>query len=178
MQNLELPGWQILYDREATVAAHAKILTGGAESCGCDPCRNWANSRIRIIPVEFRDLLELLGIPLDREREVYHNCRLESGLHSYAGWYHFIGHVLTGEKEDAAPVAFGCFSIFFHSRPALLPTAFAGLARIPTAPFATKDLTLAAASFAGIIAVMSRRSVNIKCILPQCHRPPRRIEAI
>ncbi len=128
MHHLELPGWQILYDHEATVAAHLKIPTGGARSCDCDPCRNWAASRVPIIPAEFRELLELLGIPLDREREVYHNCRLDSGLHSYAGWYHFIGQVLTGEQEDAALVAFGSFSIFFHSSPALLPKAFAGLA--------------------------------------------------
>ena|SRR5579863_3079660 len=128
MELLELPGWQILYDHKATVAAHAKIPTGGAESCGCDPCRNWAVSRVRIIPGEFRELLELLGIPLDREREVYHNCRLGSGLHSYAGWYHFIGQVLTGEHEDTAIVAFGRFSVFFHSSPALLPQAFDGTA--------------------------------------------------
>ena len=124
MEHLELPGWQILYDHEATIAAHTRIPTGGAESCGCDPCRNWAASRLRVFPVEFRELLERLGIPPDREREVYHNCRLASGLHSYAGWYHFIGQALTGECEDAAMVAYGRISVFFHSRPALLPKAF------------------------------------------------------
>jgi hypothetical protein len=72
-------------------------------------------------------LLDRLGIPLDREREVYHNCRLDSGLHSYGAWYHFVGSVLSGERDCAPNVEFGPISVYFHARPALLPEAFAGL---------------------------------------------------
>jgi hypothetical protein len=128
MEHLELPGWKILHDHDATVAAYAKIPTGGAESCGCDPCRNWAASRVRIFPAELRALIERLGIPLDRECEVCHNGRPAPGLHSYAGWYHFVGQVIFGEREDAPRVSFGPFSVFFHSSPALLPKPFEGLA--------------------------------------------------
>ncbi|MEQ8789872.1 MAG: hypothetical protein RIC55_26495 [Pirellulaceae bacterium] len=69
-------------------------------------------------------MLGRLGIPLDREAEVYHNCRLESGLHSYGAWYHFVGRVLFGERECSPNVVFGPFSLYFHSKPALLPEAF------------------------------------------------------
>lgn len=71
-------------------------------------------------------MLGRLGIPFDRESEVYHNGRLESGLHSYGAWYHFVGRVLFGERECSPNVAFGPLSGYFHSKPALLPEAFAG----------------------------------------------------
>ncbi len=126
MDHLELPGWRVLYDAAATRAAYARVPVGGADSCSCDPCRNWVLSRARLVPGEMRALLGRLGIPLDRDAEVYHNARLESGLHSYGGWYHFVGRVLTGEREGSPHVLFGPFAVFFHSSPALLPEAFAG----------------------------------------------------
>ena len=125
MDLLELPGWRIEYDRSATAAAHERAPASGPETCGCGPCRNWAASRIRFLPEAFRELLSRLGIPFDREAEVYHNCRLESGLHSYGAWYHFVGRVLFGELECSPNVVFGPISVFFHSKPALLPEAFA-----------------------------------------------------
>jgi hypothetical protein len=125
MELLELPGWRIEYDRPATVAAHACAPAAGPETCGCDPCRNWAATRQRLLPEAFRGLLSQLGIPPDREAEVYHNARLESGLHSYGAWYHFVGRVLSGERGCSPDVAFGPLSVYFHSRPALLPSAFA-----------------------------------------------------
>src|SRR5262245_42240485 len=99
MKRLDLPGWEIQFDREETATAYAQIEIGGAEACGCEPCRNWVASRVQLIPSGFRDLLERLGIPSDRDAEVYHNARLESGLHSYGGWYHFVGNILFGERE-------------------------------------------------------------------------------
>src|SRR5262245_32030902 len=126
MERLELHGWKILYDRAATQAAYAKVPIGGADSCGCDPCRNWVQSRDRLLPPELRALLDQLGIAPDRDAEVYHCARLESGLHSYGGWYHFVGQVLEGDRKDSPHIAFGAFSVFFHSKPALLPEAFTG----------------------------------------------------
>jgi hypothetical protein len=126
MGHLELPGWQVEYDREATAAAYAGTPASGPESCGCAPCRNWAATRERLFPREFRELLERLGVPFDRECEVYHNCRLEAGLHSYGGWYHLVGRVLSGERESSPHVRFGPLSVYFHSSPALVPEAFAG----------------------------------------------------
>jgi hypothetical protein len=125
MQILELPGWRIEYDRVATAAAYACAPVNGPEACGCGPCRNWAATRARLLPEAFRALLDRLGIPLDREAEVYHNARLESGLHSYGGWYHFVGRVLFGERECSPHVAVGPLAVYFHSQPAMLPEAFA-----------------------------------------------------
>jgi hypothetical protein len=126
MERLELPGWCILYDATATWEAYARVRTGGAESCGCDPCRNWVLSRARLVPTDLRGLLGRLGIPLDRDCEVYHCAREESGLHYYGGWYHFIGRILNGERESAPHVSFGPFKVSFKSGPALLPEAGIG----------------------------------------------------
>ncbi len=126
MELLDPLGWRIEYDRPATAAAYARIPFNGPDRCGCDPCRNWAATRDRLLPGSFRRLLDQLGIPCDREAEVYHNARLGSGRHSYGAWYHFIGRVQFGEREDSPPLVFGPFVVHFHSRPALLPEAFAG----------------------------------------------------
>jgi len=126
MELLELPGWRIEFDRPATVAAHARSLCRGPERCGCAPCRNWAKTRDRLLPDDFRHLLQRIGIPLDGEAEVYHNGRLRNGRHSYGLWCHFVGRVLAGERDCAPNIETGTFSAFFHSKPALLADAFAG----------------------------------------------------
>ena len=126
MDLLELPDWRIEYDRAAMIAECGAAPDTGPESCSCVPCRNWAATRERFLPNEFRELLDRLGIPFDREAEVYHNCRLDSGLHSYGACYHFVGRVLFGERECSPNVMFGPFSIYFHSKPALLAESFGG----------------------------------------------------
>lgn len=128
MKRLSLSGWQVAYDRDATLKAFANIVSGGPEICGCDPCRNWAETRESIHPSGFQELLSELGIPMNRESEVYHNCRLESGLHSYGGWYHFVGSIVSGYKELSPNVEYDSFSIYFSSQPALVEEEFANLA--------------------------------------------------
>src|SRR5262245_15323270 len=118
MELLELPGWRIEYDLFATIAAHTRASASGPETCGCGPCRNWVASREQVLPSGFRLLLGRLGIPANREAEVYHNCRLESGLHSYGAWYHFVGRVLFGELECSPNVAFDQFTAYSRSKPA------------------------------------------------------------
>lgn len=122
METLDLPGWRLEYDRVATAAAYDKVPVSGPESCGCDPCRNWSLTRERLLPSELRALLERFGVPFDKEAEVYHNARLDSGLHSYGGWYHFVGRVIS---DSLGFVRFGSFSVFFHLKPSLVPEAFA-----------------------------------------------------
>ena len=72
MDEIEFPGWRIKYDRPATVAAYDRISIGGPDACGCAACRNWAAIRREVIPTNFQSLLDQLGIPPDREIEVYH----------------------------------------------------------------------------------------------------------
>lgn len=96
MNQLVFGRWTLDTDPAATRAAYAKIAIGSPESCGCDPCLNFAASREATYPPAFRSLLSDLGVAFDREAEIYHNCRLESGLHSYGGWFHFVGSIVSG----------------------------------------------------------------------------------
>ena len=95
MELLEYDGWILRYDREATKRAYEEIETGDPENCGCDPCLNFAASRDRIYPEEFRWLLDKLGIDPKKEVEVYHLAMIERGIHKYGGWFHFIDASLT-----------------------------------------------------------------------------------
>jgi hypothetical protein len=80
--------------------AYAAIAVGGPEGCGCTHCLNFAAQRSEIYPPAGFELLDRLGIPLNREAEIYHMARLESGMHFYGGWFHFVGSILSG--ADAA----------------------------------------------------------------------------
>mgnify|MGYP001300222796 CR=1 FL=1 len=137
MERQDLPGWRIAYDRAATQAAYAHIPRGGADSCACGPCRNWVRTRSDLFPASFTALLDALGIPPDRDCEVYHNGRLPTGKHSYAGWYHFVGAVEFGEREGSPFVEYPPFQVYFHSQPALLQKPFHGL-RVATLEFSAE----------------------------------------
>lgn len=126
MERVELPGWRILHDRAATVAAYAAMPAGGAEECGCDYGRNWLETYAAVLPPALLDLLGRFGIPPRRDAEVYHCGRLGPGRHYYGGWYHLVGRVEFGEQEASPPVQFGPCRVYFHSRPALLPKVFEG----------------------------------------------------
>jgi hypothetical protein len=84
MDLMQLPGWHIEYDSSATAAAHDRAPASGPETCGCDPCRNWAASRVRFLPEEFRDLLGRLGTADTLERSVDLCERVFTEVQDYA----------------------------------------------------------------------------------------------
>src|SRR4051812_35650631 len=100
MTIVEFKKWKLACNVEATREAYAKIDRGGPEECGCNTCKNFAAARQHAYPQEVRLLFEQLGIDLNKEAEVYHNCKLETGLHDYGGWFHFIGTVETGPDAN------------------------------------------------------------------------------
>jgi hypothetical protein len=116
--------------------AYAEMERSAPEECGCTPCLNWVAAREETYPDEARHLLDRLGIDFRREAEVYHNARLDTGLHSYGAWYHFVGSIAEGGDAfvstapdghagtfDLEPVV-ETFWIGFTSRTALVPDLF------------------------------------------------------
>jgi hypothetical protein len=97
--------WEYTLDRDATVIAYRRSKLGGADSCGCNVCRNFRVARERVFPAAFLALLDQLGIDPRKDAEVYHCGRLAPGRHVYGGWYHFIGAL--DKTGDFAPVDFG-----------------------------------------------------------------------
>lgn len=125
--------WKIDCATEATRRAYAQIEKGGPEEGGCKTCQNFIAARHQAYPPEVRVLLEQLGIDHTKEAEVYHNCRLQPGLHGYGGWFHFVGFVDGSDAKrqiaentftfDLEPIN-GRFAIGFTTHVALVPKAF------------------------------------------------------
>jgi len=95
-ESLTYRRWTVSVNRALTAAAYAAVPEGSPETCGCDPCRNFALGRERIYPVAVRELLTQLGIDWHKEAEVYHNGQVRPEIHSYGGWFHFTGRIEAG----------------------------------------------------------------------------------
>jgi hypothetical protein len=94
---LQIGGYEIEFDRDATAACYARVCVPGPEACGCARCRNWIAGRDSILTPEFRHLLSQFGIPTDGEIEVW-ECPGELQPHLYGGWYFIVGRILSGER--------------------------------------------------------------------------------
>ncbi len=110
MQRLELGPWSVRSDPELTSEAYARIDTSGAELCGCEPCLNFALARHLVYPTDAVDLLEWLGIDPLLESDLCYCERLASGLHSYAGVFHFVGAIEEPPRRVAAASTLVCRS--------------------------------------------------------------------
>jgi hypothetical protein len=97
---LEIGGYVVEYDREATAAAYSRIAVPGPEECGCWYCRNWAAGREQLVPAAVRDLLARLGVPFAGEIEVW-EVPDEQHAHLYGGWYMVVGRVVAKPPEAA-----------------------------------------------------------------------------
>jgi hypothetical protein len=137
MESIRFGRWELSCDAESTRTAYAAVSSGGPEECGCGPCLNFAALRSEIYAANVVALFEELGIPQNREAEIYHMARLESGRHLYGGWFHFVGSIVSG-ADSARKVsetvwkpdleeASDYFSLGFTSRVALVRKPFAGL---------------------------------------------------
>ena len=74
-----------------TEQTYKELEHSGAESCGCDYCKNFIEQREKVFPDEIRELFAKLGIDYKKEIDVSEFARLENGLHFYNGWFQFKG---------------------------------------------------------------------------------------
>ena len=122
MTKIDYRDWIFDCDVEATQQAYENILAGGLEGCGCSGCRNFLEQRESVFPQEVVHLFGALGINYERDAEIYHTARMESGLHLYGGWFHFIGSV---SKQPNGPAQVGeHFTIDFLVDRALAAKSF------------------------------------------------------
>jgi hypothetical protein len=77
--------WEIEVDTAETAEVQRSRPSGSPEKCGCLHCKNFVAVRDSAYPAEFLELLERLGIPVDRESEIYHCGEIEPRLHFYGG---------------------------------------------------------------------------------------------
>ena len=121
-EELEVGQYRLSVDIDGTREAYATIQTGGPEECGCDPCKNIVANRATFYPPALIALLTKLGADPKKEAEVYHNCRLRPGIHSYGGWFHVIGQVVKDADERLA-LAPGV-KVYFMNGPAAAKEPF------------------------------------------------------
>ena len=122
METITFRGWTLECDAEATRQVYESLDTGSPEACGCQTCRNFAAAREQVYPSEVQALYARFGIAPAKEAEIYHNATLDSGLHHYGGWHHFIGRVV--HDPGAMEAVSDRFSIYFHEGSALAANAF------------------------------------------------------
>lgn len=118
-KRLQIGSTVVEYDADATRRAYTQD-EGGISSCVCDYCTNYRLVRDQVYPLEFRALLEQLGIDYCKEVELTHlqDDNSEDGAaygHPVLGHYAFVGRVLEPQKNiavhhDAATFDYGVTS--------------------------------------------------------------------
>ena len=104
MERIAINGWVLECDPDATRRALAAEPAGAPEVCGCLHCRNFAAAREAAYGPELRALLGQLGVPVDREAEVYDCGPAErAGYRLTGGWFHFVGRVVRDPLLDVEP---------------------------------------------------------------------------
>ena len=115
MTEMQVGDQTLRYDRVATAAIYATLDHGGAETCGCTCCKNFAMQRNLVYPASFRTLLDHLGIDRNKEGEVFEYGPAQDGCHIYGGSFYFVGELVTwGERNSSAPDSHQ-FEFFFTS---------------------------------------------------------------
>jgi hypothetical protein len=122
MDKIDYREWIFDCDVEATQQAYESILVGGLEGCSCSGCRNFLEQRKSVFPQEVVNLFGELGINYERDAEIYHTARMESGLHLYGGWFHFIGSI--SQQPDGPAKVGEHFTIDFLVDRALAAKSF------------------------------------------------------
>ncbi len=96
LEIIKYKDWKFEVDTDFTRNMYSKFPSGGANQCECRDCKNFAANRNEAYPYEIKELFTKIGIDYNKESEVYHHIRLESGLHFYGGWFHFKGKFING----------------------------------------------------------------------------------
>ena len=98
METITIGRWTLEVDREATEAAFSKISLGSPETCECGYCKNLVVARDRAYPEDARQVFSQLGIDYRKEAETWEWNRVRPKLHSYGGFFHFVGSVISGAE--------------------------------------------------------------------------------
>jgi hypothetical protein len=120
---LQIGGYELEFDQDATAACYASVRVPGPEACGCADCRNWVAARQQVLPPEMRQLLAQLGIPADGEIEVMETPG-PSQPHLYSGWYFVVGSILSGGGNRTFHM--GSFELSFGSGQSFAVAEFKG----------------------------------------------------
>lgn len=98
--------WMFEVDTALTEQTYQNVSGGGADTCGCNYCKNYVAYRDKVFPTEIIDLFTELGIDYRKEVEATTWELLPNALHHIGGWFHFKGQVVAG-KDYRVPLPSG-----------------------------------------------------------------------
>jgi len=98
--------WIFEVDKALTEKTYNNISGSGADTCGCNDCKNYVAFRDKVFPAEVIELFNDLGIDYRKEVEITYYDTLPNGLHHIGGLFHFKGKVLAG-KDYRVPLPLG-----------------------------------------------------------------------
>ena len=103
MAELNIGGWRIEFDREATASGYARFTGCVGDRCDCVYCRNYEAAIAASMGESVRSLLERFGIDDRRPAET---CEYgpDAGLHLYGVWWHVVGRILGDPGDQPAKV--------------------------------------------------------------------------
>jgi hypothetical protein len=135
METVDLGRWTIQCDPEGTRVAFSLVPIGSPESCGCNDCLNFAAARDRAYSSAALAIFNQLGIDSQKESEIWHTHRDETGLHHYGGFFHFLGTIESGRDVMVKMNGYSTYDFEMigehfewglRAETALVPEAFAG----------------------------------------------------
>ena len=95
MNTVQLDGWVLECDVEATRRAYEMLAAAPREKCDCLFCRNFEAARATVYPAEALKFYGQLGVTPSLEVETYERGPAElGGGRLYGGWHHFVGRVV------------------------------------------------------------------------------------
>ncbi|RYE58619.1 MAG: hypothetical protein EOP48_03150 [Sphingobacteriales bacterium] len=100
MKTVQLLNYTLLVDREATKHVYNGVKAGGSETCACEFCHNYIQSRETAFSSELINLFDRVGIDYKKDYEVVYLGPEEDGLFLYSTWFDFVGSIISpiGEK--------------------------------------------------------------------------------
>ena len=137
VQVIELRKWTVRHEPDLTREAYALIDTGGAETCGCEECFNFAASRHLLYTSDVLALLDWLGVDPLLEADARHDTCLGAGRHGYTVRFYLVGEIADGPAttvarhsvcdESSLESAGGDICVGFSAGTSDAPEAFCGL---------------------------------------------------
>jgi hypothetical protein len=124
MEELSLALWRLEHDPQVTRALYAAGIDQG-QPCDCSSCRNFRSLGTDAFHPTVRTMLLALGIDPAQPAEIYQAGPSSDGRIQYGGFFHFIGRVLSGDREYLAEAESG-FRYFVHEKAQLVATSFIG----------------------------------------------------
>ncbi|MEM7412618.1 MAG: hypothetical protein AAF430_20475 [Myxococcota bacterium] len=102
METVALRKWAIDTEPDLTREAYALIDCGGAESCGCEACFNFATSRHLVYSSEVLEFLDWLGIDPQLEAYAQYDEPLSMDQHCYTVSFYLVGRIAQGPSTPVA----------------------------------------------------------------------------